>query len=366
MSVTADDALSSGKDIGVLAEEYVVKIKEILAAQPALTIVSQPSDLYRFFVNHRGTIIRSALAFGALIILLIIIFFASKIFNRIYLFIEKGKGSLFKSVTISGNEIISDETIVSTLVLAVRGIKLALYIGFLYTFISILFLLFPWTKSPSIKEFIKGIFLTILSAAIGFGIYKTLKMVFELLKNNVSRWKGTIIKPLKLETVNILSEDQIVEVLKKVLMVLQVLLNLFLLYIFIPIVLSFFTFTSTWADTLFGYILTPLKTIIFSFVGFIPNLFFIAVIIFVNRYLVKLVKMIFDEIGKGNIELPNFYREWADPTFKIIRTLIIIFTIIVAFPYLPGSDSEAFKGVSIFLGILFSLGSTSVILKCPM
>ena len=74
MSVTADDAVSSGKDIDVLAEEYIIKIKEALSAQPALTIVNQPSDLYRFFVDHRGTIIRSAVALGALVILLIIIF----------------------------------------------------------------------------------------------------------------------------------------------------------------------------------------------------------------------------------------------------------------------------------------------------
>lgn len=361
MSVTEDDAAAAGKDTGVLAEEYLVKIREVFLTQPVLTMVNQPSDLYHFFVENRGIIIRSGIALGSFIILLIITFFASRAFNRIYLFIEKGKGVLLKPVTIGGNEIISDETVVSTLILAMRGIKLAVYIGFLYAFISILFLLFPGTKSPLIKEFIKGIFLTVLTAAIGYGIYKTLKMIIELLRNNVARWKGTIIKPLKLKTVNILSEEQIIEVLKRVLLVIHVSLNLFLLYIFIPIVLSFFAFTSTWADTLFGYILTPLKTIIISFVGFIPNLFFIAVIIFFNRYLIKLVRLIFDEIRDGNIELPNFYREWADPTFKIVRTLIIIFTIIVVFPYLPGSDSEAFKGVSIFLGILFSLGSTSVI-----
>ncbi len=63
----------------------------------------------------------------------------------------------------------------------------------------------------------------------------------------------------------------------------------------------------------------------------------------------------------GKIRLPNFHRDWADPTYKIVRSLIIVFTVIVVFPYLPGSQSEAFKGVSLFLGVLFSLGSTSVV-----
>jgi small-conductance mechanosensitive channel len=65
--------------------------------------------------------------------------------------------------------------------------------------------------------------------------------------------------------------------------------------------------------------------------------------------------------GQGTITLANFDREWAWPTYRIIRVLIIAFALVVAYPYIPGSGSEAFKGVSLFLGIIFSLGSSSVI-----
>ncbi|HPA72180.1 MAG TPA: mechanosensitive ion channel family protein [Spirochaetota bacterium] len=361
MSITPADAEAEGTNAGDLATGYAERIKEILKVQPVLTIVNRPSDIYTFFVDHRDVIIKSVIVMGAFILLLIILFFLSKVFARIYAAVESRKGTSFRPIIVKGSEIISDETVVSTIVLFVRGVRLALTIGLLYAFISVVFMLFPWAKSPAIKGIIKGVLLTVLTAAVGIGIYKTLKMAMDLLRNNIAKWKGGLIRPVKLKTVDILTEDQIVEILKKAVLFFQVAVNLFLLYIFIPIVFSFFEFTSTWADTLFGYILSPLKTMASSFIGFLPNLFFIAVIILANRYLVKLTRLVFDEIAEGNIRLPNFHRDWADPTYKIVRSLIIIFTLIVVFPYLPGSQSEAFKGVSIFLGILFSLGSTSVI-----
>ena len=361
MSITDIDAKEEQKEAAELAELYLGRIKHALKTLPAHTIVNQPSDLYDLFMKYKELIIKAASALAAFVALLFILYLLSKIINRLYAAVESGKGTRFRSITIKGSEIVSDETVVSTLILAIRGVRLTVTIGLLYLFITIVFVLFPWAKSPSIKGLIKGVLLTVLAAAIGFGIYKTLKMVMTLLENNISKWKGTIIRPLRVKTVDILTEDQIVQILKKTVMLVRISFNLLILYLFIPIVLSFFEFTSTWADTLFGYILAPLKSILSSFIGFIPNLFFIAVIIFVNRYVIKLTWLFFFNIGRGDIVLTGFHREWAEPTYKIARTFIIIFTIIVAFPYIPGSQSDAFKGVSIFLGILFSLGSTSVV-----
>jgi small-conductance mechanosensitive channel len=83
--------------------------------------------------------------------------------------------------------------------------------------------------------------------------------------------------------------------------------------------------------------------------------------VFVTRYVIKFIKLIFNEIETERVTFPQFPSEWAKPTFKIVRFLTIVFATIVIFPYLPGSDSPIFRGVSIFLGILFSLGSTSAV-----
>ena len=71
--------------------------------------------------------------------------------------------------------------------------------------------------------------------------------------------------------------------------------------------------------------------------------------------------MLFDAVERGHVLWGGFEAEWAVPTYKIVRFLVIAFSVVVRFPYLPGGQSEAFKGVSIFVGVLFSLGSSSAI-----
>jgi small-conductance mechanosensitive channel len=96
-------------------------------------------------------------------------------------------------------------------------------------------------------------------------------------------------------------------------------------------------------------------------VAYIPNVFFIVAICVITRYLLKVVRFFFSEIERGNLKFEGFFKEWADPTYKLIRLVIIAFGFVMAFPYLPGSHSPAFQGVSVFLGLLLSLGSSSSI-----
>lgn len=361
MSITPEDAEKEAKSADELASIYAEKIAGILINKPQHIIVNSPDDIYTFAVAHKDVIVKSAVALFSVVVFFIVLYYITKLFNKLYALIEQKKGIIFKGIIIKGYEIVSDSTLVSFVILFLKAIKLSMIIGFLYALISVLFLLFPWAKSSAIMSILKGILLTILTLVIGFGIFKGLKVLMQTLQDNVTNLKGIIIKPLKIKTVTIITEEQGVAIIKKLIFGMYVLLNLLLLYIIIPIVFSYFEFTKTWADALFGYILNPLKVVITSFINFLPNMFFIIVIFAVNYYVIKFAKLIFDEIRDGNIVIPNFERDWADPTYKIVRSLIIVFTIIVVFPYLPGSQSEAFKGVSIFLGILFSLGSTSVV-----
>jgi small-conductance mechanosensitive channel len=132
-------------------------------------------------------------------------------------------------------------------------------------------------------------------------------------------------------------------------------------YFYIPLVLSFFPWTRGMANKLFDYILTPLEKSGLAFVEYLPNLFYLLVIVIITNYAIKFIGFIFAEVEKQNLIIPGFYHDWANPSFKIARFMIIAFSAVVAFPYLPGADSPAFKGVSVFLGVLFSLGSSSAI-----
>jgi small-conductance mechanosensitive channel len=134
-----------------------------------------------------------------------------------------------------------------------------------------------------------------------------------------------------------------------------------LVYLALPVVFLILPGTKPIATELLSYIVNPLKRILLALVHYIPNLLTIAVICVVTRYIVKLFKFIAGEIENGDFAIKNFYPEWAVPTYNIIRILLYIFMFVVVFPYLPGSDSRVFQGVTLFFGVLFSFGSSSAI-----
>ena len=148
--------------------------------------------------------------------------------------------------------------------------------------------------------------------------------------------------------------DIIIKIAKWVVIVIQ-------LYLTIPLVFSFFEPTQNLAYALLGYILTPLKDVFFSFLHYIPNLITIIVFAIVAKYIVRSLKYFANKVEKEKIILPGFYPDWAQPTFYILRFLIYAFTIAVIYPYLPRSDTRVFQGVSVFVGIIISLGSSSAI-----
>jgi small-conductance mechanosensitive channel len=98
-----------------------------------------------------------------------------------------------------------------------------------------------------------------------------------------------------------------------------------------------------------------------GFIAYLPSLLNLVVIIVITYYSLKLIRFLFGEIQKGTITLSGFYPEWAMPTYELVRFMVIALALVLAFPYLPGSSSPAFQGISVFIGLLFSLGSTSVV-----
>jgi len=132
-------------------------------------------------------------------------------------------------------------------------------------------------------------------------------------------------------------------------------------YISMSIIFSIFPFSRKWSHTLFQFIWSPFKRILIEVWEYLPHLFTVLVIYFVMKYFIRFVRFVFLEIETGKLKIPGFYSDWAMPTFSIVKILLYAFMIVIIFPYLPGSDSDIFKGVSIFIGVLFSLGSSSAI-----
>jgi len=122
-----------------------------------------------------------------------------------------------------------------------------------------------------------------------------------------------------------------------------------------------FPWTYGIGNALLDNIMEPLAALGRAVLGSIPHLIVLVVIYYLVRGILRLVRTFFDAIERGSVKLSGFEQEWAIPTYKIVRMAIVALGVVVAYPYIPGSDSAAFKGLSLFAGVVFSLGSTTAI-----
>ncbi len=203
--------------------------------------------------------------------------------------------------------------------------------------------------------------LTVIALVFIYLLYLLTNRLFRFFLKRVYDYRQRFFKGFKYNNYEVLTPQRQLNFAIFALKMLRLSTHLLMLYLTLPIVFSIFPATRGIADTLFSYILNPLNLIFKSFVAFIPNLFAIAVIYICTRYTVRLLKYIATEIALGKLEVNGFYPDWARPTYNIIRVLVYAFMFVLVFPYLPGSDSDIFKGVTVFVGILFSLGSSSAI-----
>jgi len=96
-------------------------------------------------------------------------------------------------------------------------------------------------------------------------------------------------------------------------------------------------------------------------VEYLPNGGFVIVVCILTHYLLRLLKFAASAIENGDLVFPGMHPEMAKPTYQLVRVAVLLFALVVVFPYLPGGKSEAFKGVTIFVGVLISFGSSSAV-----
>lgn len=173
----------------------------------------------------------------------------------------------------------------------------------------------------------------------------------------IEQQKGKWLNGIKFKNYDFMDSERQVRVLLLLNRLAKWLFIIILIYIALPILFGIFPWTQNFAETLFSYILTPVKKVAFGIWDYMPNLVTIIVLIIIFRYILKFLRFLKEEVENRKLNIDGFYPDWANPTFQILRVLILAFLLIVIFPYLPGSDSPVFKGVSVFLGFLFTFGS---------
>ena len=210
-------------------------------------------------------------------------------------------------------------------------------------------------------KLLSRIALVLFVIVIAWGFIVLISKAYAKLLLNFDTYKEKWLNDLSYKDYTFLTIEQETQVILFLIKVLRWFIYFLLLYITLPIIFSIFPFSRNWANALLYLIWSPFKGVLVSIWDYLPNLFTILVISFVMRYVIRFVKYIFHEIEAEKLVLSNFHADWAMPTFSIVQFLLYAFMFVLIFPYLPGSDSDIFKGVSVFVGILFSLGSSSAI-----
>jgi small-conductance mechanosensitive channel len=169
------------------------------------------------------------------------------------------------------------------------------------------------------------------------------------------------IQTVGIQSFEVMRAERIWSALQGTLAALRTVALLAIVLVYVGFVLAQFPRTRGLSRGMVAFALGPLQVIANGLIANVPSLVFLVVLFFVFRFGLRLIRLFFDAIERGTVSLANFDPEWAQPTYKIVRTFVIAFGLVVAYPYIPGSESAAFRGVSLFIGIVFSLGSSSAV-----
>jgi small-conductance mechanosensitive channel len=219
-----------------------------------------------------------------------------------------------------------------------------------------------YREERSLKRVFLGALYSLLATVTLVAALALLNRLCSLLRAKVLAWHNLRLPGVRVQNTHLLRPvSQLTGMLLWQLGALRLAVTALLLYLYLALVFGFFPWTRGYAETLLGAVAAQLQAAGNSFLAQLPNLLFILIILLVTRYILKAIRFFFNEVSKGTILVAGLDRELADPTYKIVRFLVLALAAVAILPYIPGYQSPAFQGISVFLGVLFSLGSTSAV-----
>lgn len=201
----------------------------------------------------------------------------------------------------------------------------------------------------------------LLVLLIAFVLVWGINRLFEFLRKVAINSEHRFLTGIRIKNYELIKKRKMVKALLKLLAVLRVVILLFLFITIIPLIFDIFPSTQYLSKIIIKWISEPIRDIGVAIINYLPHLFNIIIIIIITRYLLKGLRFFALEIERGILKIKGFHPEWARTTYSLIRIMLWVLALVIIFPHLPGSDSDAFKGISVFFGVLISLGSSSSI-----
>ena len=217
---------------------------------------------------------------------------------------------------------------------------------------------FTLSKQETLLQYlISGGIILLVLIVINF----ILKKLFQKVNTQIEKRKARFIKGIRIKDFEIMDAKDELELVHKVVFVVRILFTLLIASIAFPIIFSFFPATESITYQIIAWVVEPVNNFVDGLISYLPKLVTIIVIVYIVRTILKYLKIAAKRIEYGRIKIKGFYPDWSKTTYDMVRILIIALTFVMLFPYLPGAQSDVFKGVSVFIGVIFSLGSTSIV-----
>ncbi|MEQ8352446.1 MAG: mechanosensitive ion channel [Leptospiraceae bacterium] len=330
---------------------------------PTAESIRGPEALLAYVKSEDFRRVMEAIGWSVLLVLtlLISIWLITYIFQMIYSRLEGLAGRLATGIRFRNSEIVQASTVQGVLRGILRLIHLVLNIFLIILVADFIIGLFPGAENSATASLIRSIIRASIATMVFVTIFRAVRHGFDFLERSLPVLQSRFIPNLEFQNTVLLSRDRIMGALQIAVQIIKVLTLVVVSYFYLASVFGLFDATSNWASLLLGYVKVPLIASGLAVAQYLPNLFFIILVILITRYSVKIAGFLFREVEKETIKINGFYPDWARPTHKILTVVLIAFAAIVAFPYLPGANSDAFKGISIFLGFMVSLGSSAII-----
>lgn len=217
-----------------------------------------------------------------------------------------------------------------------------------------------YREARSARRLVRGIIYVALSTLALMVFLRVVQRIVSRIINWIVAISQREFLGLHLPRMQLLSSKAMGYLLRSLARLLQLVLILFAFYLYLPFVLSQFPFTGVVGDRLFAEVIVTLQGIAAKVAAYLPNLVILLVIGYITTSVLGLAKLLIRELGRDD-SYPWFYEEWIAPTNRLATFFIIAFALIMAGPYLPGFGSPSFQGISIFLGALLTLGSSTAV-----
>lgn len=190
---------------------------------------------------------------------------------------------------------------------------------------------------------------------------RALRRAFDWADGRTTGLRQQYLRGVRLGSIEVVGKDQVARFGRGLVALVRLALSVLLFYTFLTFVFGQFAWTQSWSENLLEAALTPLRQLGAVVLASIDNVIAILVIVVVVRYVIRISDYLFSRVSSGEAELAGFHAELADPTRKIVKFLLVVMGIMLIYPYTPIADNRGFQGLTVFFGLLISLGSSTAI-----